>query len=401
MVFYKHASDPSRASEDSIVARARQKKAMVQIDPETGQYSIDWDGDGKGDQEYSSAIVKDSTTFAELAEIMLLPWYEASVMAIMEDLAWEGGIKPSTASHVRRVLLITRDMFDVFSPVFTDSPISSGKNPKKDRSLWKKLRTLYRDGYQKLGELKDLDNLTYSKELLTSRVDAVNKWKKDFLAFQRAYRIRHYLYQPLASGGGIDHHGCYYHDASHLFWAETRALPCGDNLGVSSLQGLASVQLQHSLGYLQTIRSYTTILPDEHEIMFHNLRKELRIFVDEYNIFGNVLVTNNSGTTWTASTSAEDNTIAGWHRDAVPDSDEDYNDPLGDALRLLNEAQIKLGRINDTWTALDIYKKDHSHLDHQKSMAVKVDKAWKKFLDWQEDKELEGTIQFVMKQMKD
>mmetsp|Transcript_708 Transcript_708/g.1492 ORF Transcript_708/g.1492 Transcript_708/m.1492 type:complete len:445 (-) Transcript_708:499-1833(-) len=392
MIFFKHASDPSRTRNDSIVARAKQKKAMVQINPMTGEYSIDYDGD------YSSAIAKDTTTFAELAERMLLPWYEASVMAIMEDPAWEDGINPSSAAEVRRVLLITRDMLDVFSPVFPGTPLSSGKNPNKDHSLWKKLRTLYRSGYQKLGKLKDLDELTYSKKLLTRRVNAVTKWKKDFLAFQRAYRIRHFLYQPLTNGGGIDHHGCYYHDASHLFWAETRALPCGDSLGVGSLRSLASVQLQHSLEYLQTVRNYTSVLPRKQEEMFHNLRKELRIFVDEFNIFRNVLVTNNNGTSWYAPTSVR--TKAG---DAVLDveEDEDPDDPLGNAMSTLNVAQIKLGEINDRWTALDIYKKDQSHLGKQEKMAAKVDKAWHKFLVWQEKRNLEGTIQFVLDQMKD
>ena len=416
MVFFKNASDPKNSkynnnASSSILGRARDAKAMVQIDSDTGVYSVDWDGDGIGDEEYATKIDSATTTFAELAETILLPWYEASIIAIVDDKAWEsggtgGGILPSNVQHIRRVMLITRDMLDIFSPVFPDSDRVGKK--RKDKSLWKELRTMYRHGYQKLGSLKDLEDLTYSQELLASRVNDVLAWKTEFLAFQKTYGIRRFLYSPHKKGGGIDPNGCYNHAASHLFWAVTaqEELPCGNDIGTASLRSLATVQLTNSLHYLEEIRNYTTVMPRAHELNFHNLRKELRIFLDEYDLFGKLLVPpssdeedgngngNGNGTVWAASTTDDSDTIDG------SSAEEKKVDVLVDDLAILNMAQKKLGEINDKWTAHDIYVKDDSHLKKQKSLAIEADKKWAKFLKWQSQNDLQGCIETVLDRMK-
>jgi len=235
---------------------------------------------------------------------------------------------------------------------------------------------MYRHGYQLAGELHDLRGLTYSDDLLEERVDAVMEWKREFLDFSKTREIRRYLYQD-----GIDPNGCYYHEASHLFWAEMTDLPCGNDLGPKSLRALASVQLEHSLGYLDTIEGYTTVMPRKHETNFHNLRKELRIFVDEYNLFGSVLVPDNG------SESSE--------------GDGDVGIPLTlrQKIDFLDTAQGKLGDINDKWTAHDLYAQDDSHHTKQEKLAKQTDALWMDFLEWQHRHDLRGVMEEVLQRM--
>jgi len=330
---------------------------------------------------------------------MILPWYEASMMAVLDDPAWkdnkkkgEGGIAPDNVYNVREVFLITRDMLDVFSPVFPDTPIGKRTFSKKDRSLWKKLRTEYKIGYEKMGELHDLLKVTYSQKLLNERVNAVLDWKSDFVAFQKAHRIRRFLY----GGKGIDATlgGKHYHEASHLFWSDAsyEDLPSGNDGGIASLHKIGSVQLQNSLNYLSTIESYETALPEEHEINFHNLRKQLRIFVDEYKLFGGFLVPPPASTTTTNGTVASEG--------SANDTDDDKIDerfPPG--INLLHEAELKLGAVNDLWTARDIYVRNDSHPEQQEKLAMKADKDLRKFLDWQARHDLRGCMEGILESM--
>ncbi len=375
MVVIRKASntDPTDTTPASVLGRAKLAKSKVSYNDE-GAYSVDWTAD-----------LGPSDTFAELAKIMLLPWYEASMMALLEDPSWNDGIAPENIRPIRRTLLMARDMLDVFSPVFPDTPDplkvakrqkKNKPKKKKDRSVWKELRTMYRHGYQLAGELHDLRGLTYSDDLLEERVDAVMEWKREFVDFSKTREIRRYLYQD-----GIDPNGCYYHEASHLFWAEMTDLPCGNDLGPKSLRALASVQLEHSLGYLDTIEGYTTVMPRKHETNFHNLRKELRIFVDEYNLFGSVLVPDNG------SESSE--------------GDGDVGIPLTlrQKIDFLDTAQGKLGDINDKWTAHDLYAQDDSHHTKQEKLAKQTDALWMDFLEWQHRHDLRGVMEEVLQRM--
>merc|ERR1712176_834395 len=96
------------------------------------------------------------------------------------------------------------------------------RDSHKDRSLWKKIRMLYKDGYVVLGELQDLLSVTYTDALYNKRLDKVNKWRTKFMGFQKKYRVRRFLYSDYSTGvGGIDPHGHYFHSSSHLFWSKT------------------------------------------------------------------------------------------------------------------------------------------------------------------------------------
>ena len=135
-------------SVDQTVGQVR--AAQARVSRGAGGYAVDMTG-GRRDAA--------AMTFAELASFALLPWYEASRVAVISDGAWAASIGPETVAPIRKVLLIARDMLDVFSPVFPDQDkghrylAKAGNNNDRDRSLWKELRTLYRRGYEEMGEL--------------------------------------------------------------------------------------------------------------------------------------------------------------------------------------------------------------------------------------------------------
>jgi len=443
MAVVKKASKDSSAESaapSSILGRARAARSRVSFDEESGEYAVNWDmaastttstTTSSAESSKSESVITPSTTFSELADIILLPWYEASIIAVLDDPVWDFkqyknsnddfdiAIDPRSIYAVRKVLLITRSMLDVFSPVFPDTPdskkkhkIRSSSGEEKDRSLWKKLRNLYRKGYQKAGRLHDLKDLTYSKELYKTRLDEVLEWKQDFVNFQKTHRIRRYLYSNFDGDhgvGGIDPNGCYYHKASHLFWADSSrlSLPCGNDSGTTSLRRLASVQIEHSLHYLDVIQNYTTVMPRDHEINFHNLRKELRIFVDEFEWFGDVLMPNDDENERDSDIDSDQTDVDG-DDDEVDDDDESSSSSssssstsLEDTVDLLRSAQGRLGDINDKWTAHDIYVQDDSHRKKQTKLATKTDELWIKFLRWEAKKDLRGTMERLLQRLNE
>lgn len=295
--------------------------------------------------EYTTPLPPDAT-FVELANRMLPPWYEASLMAINEALQPDV-ITPGTVSQCRKTLLMTRNLLDAFSPVFFK------------HSLWTKLRKQYKKGYELVGYFQDLDHsgVDYDGKLLQKRLKAVLDWKKGFEEFRHFHAVRQFVYQQASPDS------CTRHDSSHLFWADQKTLPCGHDPAKESLQNLGTVQLTSAAHYYTTIRGYDTVLEEDKVDEFHNLRKVLRIFLDEYDLFGDVLLAPSDG--------------------------------MKDQLDILNKAQKKLGHLHDVWTAYDIYVQEDSHKSKQKSLADEINAGWKDFLQWAHKNDLSGVIQSV------
>jgi len=367
MVVVRNASDPNSTSSD-IVGMAKSAKSMVSVDENEG-YSVDHEH------------VKDDVIFSELSKIMVHPWYEASIMAVFDDPGWKAkdGIGYESLHNVRTVLRNTRSMFDIFSPVFPDAPYYESKkhHKYKDYSLWKKIRMQYKKGYVLLGELQDLYGVTYTDKLYNERLQKVYAWRSKFMAFQKRYQVRRYLYGDFSTGlGGIDPHGHYFHDSSHLFWANTakNTLPYGHESGIHVIRNLGRIQMDHCLDFLELISNYTTVVPEEHEIEFHNLRKQMRVFDEGHNVLGGVL---------------------------VPDYDPEEAKTVKAIFDMFQENTDKLGDINDLWTGRDIYIQENSHPDKVKDLAVNMDRAWLEWLEWQTEHDLKGKLQYLKDHMVD
>jgi hypothetical protein len=308
---------------------------------------VEISSDGSYIVHYQESLTR-NTTFAELAQLMLPPWYEASLMAI-NDVLEPDTMDPSNVQKARKVLLTTRDLLDVFSPVYPT------------HSKWHKVRTMYKDGYKKVGYYQDLDHahIDYSPELWAQRHDAVIVWKAKFSSYVSRHDVLGFLNNDVTGG-------CYDHKESHLFWGEMDGkLPCGNEAATPSLQSLATVQLHNSLDYLATILQYDTVVGEVEEETFHNFRKEIRSFMDEYDLFGFVLLPN-----------AEDGATQ--------------------VLSLLKEARQRLGDINDNWTAYHHYMISGKHKSEKKMLKKQINDGWDQFVEWVAMVDLTSAIQSLL-----
>lgn len=294
--------------------------------------------------------VTSNTTFGELASTMLPPWYQASLLAVTHDLDADS-MDPTSVQKARKVLLTTRDLLDVFSPVYGSA-------------IWKKLRKLYKHGYETVGYYQDLDHahIAYNKDLWNERRDAILAWKKEFVSYVERPSVRHFV---LHGAAGCNNN----HKQSHLFWDDElmmKALPCASDLAMASVSSLASIQLSNALDYLETVSHYKTVLEVAQEEDFHNLRKTLRSFEDEYTLFGTIV---------------------------LPTVSVQY-------LETLTASRELLGDINDHWTAYNTYVTRHEHAHKAKMLALKIGRAWKEFKAWAITNDLSGAIQGLLDEVQ-
>jgi len=222
---------------------------------------------------------------------------------------------------------------------------------------------------------QDLDhgNVTYDAVLWAERRQNLLRWKTDFVRYERMHRhIRAFLQNP-------SDYGCFDHKESHLFWAELvddddndaqHPLPCGNDLATPSLQRLAVLQLNHAQTYLASIMHYDTVLSREHQLEYHNLRKELRSFLDEYSLLGFVLFPQ-----------------------------KQLNREQAEALDTLVQARAVLGNLNDHWEKFNLYRERHTHLAEQDVLQEQIAVLWNDFKVWAETNDLAGAIQTLIEDM--
>jgi len=328
-------------------------KNLVEVSPK-GVYSVRYVTDTGKSINGTLGSSGPNRIFAELASMMLPPWYTASRMA-MNDVLKQETMDPSNVKHARQVLLTTRDLLDVFSPVYPT------------RSIWGKVRNLYKDGYELVGEYQDLDHahVAFSQDLWDKRRDEVLAWKRNFAFFDNRHDIHSFLIDS------VDTEGCYNHDESHLFWADlSGALPCGNDVASSSLQTLATVQLNNAMDLLNEMMKFETVLDVSKQLVFHDFRKEIRSFLDEWDLFGFVLLP-----------SAKDGTS------------------VKDSLKTLKKAHKLLGKVNDNWTAYDLYVTRNEHKAQQEKLITEINTGWDDFKEWVSSSDLAGTIQFLLDEM--
>jgi hypothetical protein len=336
---------------------------QVVVSP-NGVYSVRYDIATTNSSTSIGSISVNATTlgrsaeklFAELALTMLPPWYTASRMA-MRDVLQAETLKPSNVKNARQVLLTTRDLLDVFSPVYPG------------RSMWGNVRNLYKDGYELVGYYQDLDHahVAYSKPLWEQRKNDILSWKRHFEFYDAHHDIHSFLRND------VDRYGCFDHSESHLFWGELDGyLPCGNDMATESLQKLAKVQLNNAMDLLATIVTYDTVLDDYHQETFHDFRKEIRSVLDEWGLFGTTL---------------------------FPTADEPKS-RVRKSLKLLKQAHKLLGKVNDNWTAYHFYKEKRSHKAERKKLAIEINTGWDGLKDWLTSVNLAGAIQDLLNVMQ-
>ena len=112
---------------------------------------------------YATEVADESTTLADLAQMMLPTWYELTVAQLP---IFNPKVMPSEVFDSRKIILKTRDLVDALGPVYqpTSSFLVKKKKHRPNRQLRKEediLRTLrfhLNRGYMRVGEFQDLHN---------------------------------------------------------------------------------------------------------------------------------------------------------------------------------------------------------------------------------------------------
>jgi hypothetical protein len=296
-------------------------------------------------------------SFQQLASLRVPSLYrnmsEQAVPVLTDNM------QPADVYASRKLILKTRDLLDVFSPVYPNSTTLEGV----DVDLWDLVRNLLDRGYEVIGEFQDLDHahIEYTQEMFNGARGTVLQWRRDFDDFHRQYgldTILGFLQSPSPNS--------YRHRESRLFWKTIDALPSGSDAAPASLHVLGSRQTATALVYLTLSFQYDSVLGTVAHEHYHNLRKELRSMTDEYDLLGTFM----------------------FPKSCLP------------SIKRFKEARQILGDINDKWTAYDDYVTYNMYRSEQKDLAKEIDRAWQGFRIWVEETDFEGTIRNVTMSMQ-
>lgn len=295
------------------------------------------------------SVADETTTFQSLAQSMLPAWYNETLSQMP---VFTPTVTPDQVYKTRKILLKTRDLLDVFSPVYP--------NKTDGIDLWKLTRHYLNWGYMIVGEFQDLHNahILYSQEQMEVLREQVLEWKDAFEQFRANYtNVVKFLSSPSS--------GTFLHKESHLFWLNVKTLPSGTDSDTSALAILGTVQLHQVLEYLWSVFPYASVLDENAHEHYHNLRKELRSVVDEYELFGGIMF-------------------------------PDITPGVESSMTVLTSARKLLGDINDDWTAYTTYVENDEYDNEQQRLAREIDVAWAYFQLWVHESNFEGAIAYLL-----
>lgn len=403
------------------------------------------------DLEFSSDAVFDISTvptnisFGDLASMMVPIYFQAAVDMCISTIDPLNNntidIMPDEVFVLRKTILKTRDLLDIFSPVYPkkvrllghekkDKQKNGGKEKRKGKNrshseevlhkmrmnhhsvvdVWKILRRFLDDGYMLIGDFQDLAHakLKYTPERLRMYQGQVWNWKEEFVAFvaQNHEGIMVYLshacpdktekreQRELSSASNktssqsqrrkereyIENTPkCSYSRSklSHLFWKDTpiSQLPDGNADEASSVLGqLGSAQLNRTLVYLghtlgaEDVVGDQAVNKDVHKL-YHNLRKEIRSFLDSVDLFGQLLFPGRSS--------------------------EQHNEDV----LLLRETKKLLGDLNDEVVAYSKYLQWNEYPEEQLQLKSFITVDWRDFRNWAQEVDLNGKLQSLADEM--
>lgn len=288
--------------------------------------------------------------FADLASMLLTEWFQTTADTV--ESAFTEQMMPIDTAQPRKVILMTRDLLDIFSPVY-------------HQGLWIQLRSLLDRGYETVGHFLDLNHahIEYEQETLVSLREEVLDWKQNFTTMMaNKTLIFEYLQKP-------SHHKSIPHKESHFFWRGVYRLPEGSVPASEALATLGKAQAELSLKLLsQTLkiksvlkgRSYQEAL--KRQEIFHGLRKALRALCDEYNL----LTTH-----------------------MFPPSPR-----MEKVMAHLSQARTVLGTVNDQWTAWDFYRAQNITAQHSE-LESEIDASFQDLIKWASRTDLKGSLKFL------
>jgi hypothetical protein len=412
-------------------------------------------------------------TFGDLAAFMLPTYFQACINSctstiipsVIDETTTSTSVMPGEVAVLRKTILKTRDLFDVFSPVYPENTLTwktwssssfrshfdreyyirMGSTPHDkvvllekevrlgedfaEEDLWRTLRKLLADGYRLIGEFQDLDHahIAYTPSQLAEYQQEVWAWRVGFTTFAETNRrhIFSYLSLPCEEQGRKSRHSHCQHahsHVSHLFWGTTSVhdLPNGNlDKAKHALAKLGNAQLKRAESYLCDALSYEYVLnstkaeistssPHHHrnddaekgeseeegggiinvQEIYHNARKELRSFLDELVIFGDLLLPGSSAipeilkveTTATTAAAARDPAL---------------KILIDQAVGALETTRKMLGDLNDDFSAYEWYKQWNVYPEEQSILQTSIEARWKRFREWQEEVDLLSKLEFL------
>ncbi|KAL7540402.1 hypothetical protein ACHAWF_006670 [Thalassiosira exigua] len=387
-------------------------------------------------------------------------------------------VMPGEVYSLRKTMLQTRDLLDVFSPVYSkrsslgdyarDAPRtrvswgyggerfeltlesdgrqrSSRKKKKRDehdggdgddggrfKDLWKTLRSFLNRGYMLIGDFQDLDHahIEYTSDRLAHHQRELWEWNESFLAFVTEHRqhVSRYLSRPCKKKRRPASKSARCRRvrarSSRLFWGNTtkERLPDGNrDAAASVLPRLGRAQLVRAEEYLRRSLRFARVLPasgdadpdpraphEAHEA-YHDLRKELRSFLDVVLLFGDFVV---PGSGWVPEIvgEGEGGGGAGEGEEAAADGgageEEEEEEEEADnperrarterALSLLKTARKLLGDLNDDYVAHAAYVEWDVRPEERSRLKGVAEARWDHFRSWARDVELSDQMRFLI-----
>jgi exopolyphosphatase len=303
-----------------------------------------------------------NVTFGELARTLLPSYYNSMLVSI--HTTFSPTVQPGSVYVVRKQILKTRDLVDIFSPIYPNTTTTGEKD-----DIWHLLRCYLDQGYEVVGEFLDLNHthVRYTPQQAAYARNKVLEWNKNFTAFRQTYDIPAFLESPTVL------HGSFYHEQeSRLFWKDgapqNSKRPKGNDSATASLHMLGVKQLQKGQHYLQEALQHKHGINETIHEEYHNLRKVLRSLCDEYELLGSVM---------------------------FPSS------PLTDsAIKVFQKARKLLGDMNDDWTALEFYNMQDKFPQKQKKFVQQVNRQWKHFKLWARTSDFEDSFQYLLQCMR-
>jgi hypothetical protein len=302
-------------------------------------------------------------TFGELAKLMLPVYYNdmlSGLVAVMTD-----HVMPDEIYAERKSVLETRDLLDVFSPVYP--PTVGRKHPSHhDKDMWVLLRSYLDDGYEILGEFQDLEasHANYTQKYFDQLQDEVLTWYVDFGAFRAKHDIPTYLMLPSLTSNHYQHG-----KLSRLFWNNVKEhLPRGNSPAIASLHMLGANQVHTTFQYIKTIAPLTTVVDFESHAEYHEVRKLLRSIQDEFKLFDALMFPN------------------------------DANNSTLVAMDEITTARKLLGDMNDHYTAYTIgILLNTTTVQEQERLANVIQGEWDYIHSWINTSDLPGKLEAVQR----
>lgn len=445
-------------------------------------------GDMRGNQSQSMeptiignfSSIPANTSFADLAAILLPPYFQTTVSLsastiIPSTILKEGGdgdassdqgrgkgitlrvnttsVMPGEVYQLRKQMLQTRDLLDVFSPVYSkhsslvdyedeasrmkrlswgkgghkfELKLESdrhGKAGKKGEStstsreddddenkstaeikdLWRILRKFLDDGYQLIGEFQDLDHarIMYTPEQLAEYQLQVWQWYFEFDQFieEHGDHISLYLSLPCRKKHPRSRHARCRHShshSSHLFWgaASKDELPDGNkDMGSSVLMRLGRSQLKRAHRYLKQSLKYDHVISTNstENNTFHEHYHNAR---KELRSFLDEVTLFGHLIVPGSSIVPEISRTAPIDQNPEPPSPE--QEQTSKSLSVLKQARKFLGDLNDDYVAYTVYLEWDEYIEEQLRLHEAVEAQWQNFQVWVQEAELFAKIQFLI-----